>query len=199
MSTALSQRNQRSELTAPRRRSTALLLPIAAVGTLVLLFRPRLLHGIADPTPALLGIFTALGLVGAYWPLPGSARPSRRRDALLVLAVGAIAFAAARGTQGTLTGVSFTARAVLLNSVAAIAEEAFFRRLVFGMLERYGTTIAIIGSACSFAVVHVGVWGMWVLPLDIAAGLLLSWQRAESGRWWVPAITHTFANVLALI
>jgi hypothetical protein len=45
----------------------------------------------------------------------------------------------------------------------------------------------------------VTVWGAGVLPLDLAAGLLLSWQRAASGRWAVPAATHTVANLLAAL
>ncbi len=43
------------------------------------------------------------------------------------------------------------------------------------------------------------VWGWWVLPLDLAAGLILSWQRAATGRWAVPAATHVLANTLALL
>ncbi len=59
--------------------------------------------------------------------------------------------------------------------------------------------MAVVGTAAAFAVVHVTVWGWWVLPLDLAAGLLLSWQRAATGRWSVPAATHVLANSLALL
>jgi hypothetical protein len=36
------------------------------------------------------------------------------------------------------------------------------------------------------------------MPLDITAGLLLSWQRAASGSWRIPAVTHALANVMVL-
>jgi membrane protease YdiL (CAAX protease family) len=86
-----------------------------------------------------------------------------------------------------------------LNALAAVAEEAFFRRLAYGWFLRWGVTAAVAGSAALFAVAHVTVWGWGVLPLDLAAGLLLSWQRAASGRWSVPAATHVAANTLALL
>jgi hypothetical protein len=38
-----------------------------------------------------------------------------------------------------------------------------------------------------------------VLPIDLAAGLVLSWQRWASGSWRVPAVTHVLANVLVVI
>lgn len=49
-----------------------------------------------------------------------------------------------------------------------------------------------------FAVVHVTVYGAWVLPLDLAAGLVLSWQRWATGSWGVPAVTHVVANLLVV-
>jgi membrane protease YdiL (CAAX protease family) len=88
---------------------------------------------------------------------------------------------------------------LVLNTLAAVAEEAFFRRLLYGLLAPYGPAIAVGGSAIAFAAVHLTVWGAWALPLDLAAGLVLSWQRWASGRWSVPAFTHTAANVLAVI
>ena len=89
-------------------------------------------------------------------------------------------------------------RLVVLNGLAALAEEAFFRRFLYGLLVPSGAAIAVGGSAALFAVVHVTVYGWWVLPLDLAAGLVLSWQRWASGSWVAPAITHVIANVLAL-
>ncbi len=70
---------------------------------------------------------------------------------------------------------------------------------MYGWLAPFGPAVAVVVSAVAFAAVHVTVWGLWVLPLDLAAGLLLSWQRAASGRWSVPAATHVLANTLALV
>jgi hypothetical protein len=38
-----------------------------------------------------------------------------------------------------------------------------------------------------------------VLPLDLAAGLLLGWQRATTGSWAAPAVTHVVANLLVVL
>ena len=46
---------------------------------------------------------------------------------------------------------------------------------------------------------HVPLYGVAAFPVDLGAGLLLSWQRWASGTWTVPAATHTAANVLAVM
>jgi len=38
-----------------------------------------------------------------------------------------------------------------------------------------------------------------VFPVDLGAGLLLSWQRWAGGSWGVPAATHAAANLLAVL
>ena len=58
---------------------------------------------------------------------------------------------------------------------------------------------AVTASALVFALVHVPLYGIAVLPVDLGAGLLFSWQRAATGRWSVPAATHAAANLLAVI
>ena len=46
--------------------------------------------------------------------------------------------------------------AVAASVVAAVAEEAFFRRLVYGWLaSSWGAAVAICGSAVAFAAIHV--------------------------------------------
>ena len=50
-----------------------------------------------------------------------------------------------------------------------------------------------------FASVHVSTYGFWILPLDLAAGALLGWQRAVSGSWGASAVTHAIGNVLVLL
>ena len=55
------------------------------------------------------------------------------------------------------------------------------------------------GTAVLFALVHVATYGLWVLPVDLAAGALLGWQRHVTGSWTVPAYTHVIANVLVLL
>lgn len=184
----------------PARRSASALVVLAGVAAL--LARPLLPRLVDDPVAPLAVLFAALGLVGLAWPLPAR-RPAAPLAGVAplatpaALALGVAAFAAARLLG---TGVDRIALApLLLDVLAAVAEEAFFRRLVYGLLEPRGPAVAVAGSALCFAAVHVTVWGPGVLPLDVAAGLLLGWQRAATGRWSVPALTHVAANLLAVL
>lgn len=179
---------------APPRRHTGALVVVLA-GVAGLLARPLLPHTNA----ALVALFVALGLVGAAWPVTRP-NPAARATVAGALVLGIAAFAAGRLLGATTTLALPTALTpLLLNALAAVAEEAFFRRFLYGLLAPRGTALAVAGSALCFAAVHVTVWGFGVLPLDLAAGLLLSWQRAATGRWSVPAITHVAANVLAVL
>ena len=175
---------------------------VAAVtlGCAALVARPLFLDSTADAVI----LFTTLLAVGALWP---SSRVQERvqgargiaPETLAVLAAGLAAFALGRVIGGGHPPVPFAARFILLNTLAAVAEEAFFRRLLYGALERHGAALAVVGSTVLFAVVHVTVYGWWVLPIDLAAGLVLSWQRWATGGWTVPAVTHVAANVLVVL
>ncbi|HEX3622156.1 MAG TPA: CPBP family intramembrane glutamic endopeptidase [Acidimicrobiales bacterium] len=182
---------------------------VVVLGSAALLARPLAVRAVADPTALLVALFVALGLIGLRWPLePATDTPARTGDRApmtplapaMALALGVGAFAVGRllGPGGTLA-LPVSVAPLLLNSLAAIAEEAFFRRLLYGLLEPRGPAVAVVGSALCFAAVHVTVWGASVLPLDLAAGLILGWQRAVTGRWTVPAVTHVAANVLAVL
>jgi membrane protease YdiL (CAAX protease family) len=147
-------------------------------------------------TGALLAPFGLLVLVGAIWPLAADA--PRARETLGPLAVGLTAFVLVRAVGGGLrlpVGPRYATAIVL----APIAEELFFRRFVYGVLRPGGVALAIGGSTVLFAVAHVTVYGWWVLPLDLAAGLILGWQRWASGTWMVPAATHVAANLLIVL
>jgi membrane protease YdiL (CAAX protease family) len=117
----------------------------------------------------------------------------------LALAVGVGAFALGRVVGGGHPPTTEVGVALLGNTLAAVAEEAFFRRFLYRLLEPHGTGVAVLGTAALFAAVHVTVYGLWVLPIDLAAGLILSWQRWSTGSWVVPAITHVLANVLVVM
>ena len=171
-----------------------------AAGMAVLLARPWLARRTADPTAVLVSAFVCIGMAGAWCRLaPDRAPLPSRRVAVLVLAAGVVAFVAGRVLGGGEAPVPVLAGYLALNTLAAVAEEALFRRLLYGLLEPWGPTVAIAGSAAAFALVHLTVWGAWVLPIDLAAGLVLSWQRWASGRWTVPAATHVVANVLVVV
>jgi membrane protease YdiL (CAAX protease family) len=178
---------------------------VVAGGCAALTARPLLLD-VTDggPAPVLTVLFLTLLAVSLLWPArPGAAPAAATATAQLVLpvlALGIGAFAVGRVlVAGSPPPASATALVVGLNTLAAVAEEAFFRRLVYGALLAGGPAAAVIGSAVLFAAVHVTVYGVWVLPLDLAAGLLFGWQRQATGSWAVPAVTHAVANLLVVL
>jgi membrane protease YdiL (CAAX protease family) len=191
-------------LPAPR---PAVAAPRAAVlvvagGCAALTARPLLLD-LAGGRPAsvLTVLFLGLLAVSLVWPAAaGAATTIPGRRGLPVLALGIGAFALGRVlVAGAPPPAAATALVVGLNTLAAVAEEAFFRRLVYGALLAAGPGTAVVGSAVLFAAVHVTVYGAWVLPLDLAAGLIFGWQRQASGSWVVPAATHAVANLLVVL
>ncbi|TML79781.1 MAG: CPBP family intramembrane metalloprotease [Actinobacteria bacterium] len=122
--------------------------------------------------------------------------PSRSRIAAVTL-IGVAAVAAVRLISPPIH-VAYTSWAFGANVVAAVAEEAFFRRFVYGWIAARSEDLAIVIAAVLFAVIHIPVYGVGVLPIDLAAGLLLGWQRRESGTWLSPAITHVVANIILM-
>ena len=176
---------------------------VAAAGCAALTARPLLLGAAGgSPAPVLTVLFLGLLAVGVLWPAGAGACEAvpSRRTVLPVLALGIVAFVVGRVVAaGSPPPAGATVLVVGLNSLAAVAEEAFFRRLVYGALLAAGPAAAVVGSALLFAAVHVTVYGAWVLPLDLAAGLLFGWQRHATGRWAVPAATHAVANLLVVL
>lgn len=162
---------------------------VLVLGCVLLLARVEL-----HSTALLAAVLVAIGVAGVTL-----ARDGARGSLAAPLLAGLAVMLLARLVGGGRAPLPFTAYVVATNTLAAVAEEAFFRRLAYGVLSRWGTGVAVGGSALAFAVVHVTTYGVRVLPLDLAAGLLLSWQRAASGTWRVPALTHVLANLLAVI
>ncbi len=178
-------------------RTTSILTPaVIFFGCLALAARPV---GTVGGFALTLGV----GLAGAFGPLPASrdAGPGIHRWAAAT-AFGAGVFLLARILERPLVP---PARPLTIAGViaAAVAEELFFRRLAYGWLARWsargGAAIAITGAAVLFALVHAPAYGIGVLPLDFAAGLLFGWQRWATGGWTAPAVTHAAANVFQLL
>jgi membrane protease YdiL (CAAX protease family) len=115
------------------------------------------------------------------------------------LAAGLGAVVLARAASGIAPPVPVTASVVVLNVAAAVAEEAFFRGFLFARLQPWGAGVAVVVTALLFALIHLPLYGAAALPVDLGAGLLLSWQRAASGTWAAPAATHALANVVAVL
>ena len=170
-----------------------LLVPAAILlGCVALAARP-------PATVAAVLVVVAVGAIGALAPLPArdNIRPGRL-SVPAVAALGVLTFLVARIAARPLPAplVPFTVAATI---TAAVAEELFFRQLVYGWLASAGEAPAIAGSAALFAVVHIPAYGMRALPIDLAAGVLFGWQRWATGGWIAPAVTHAAANILQLL
>ena len=164
-----------------------------------------------------------LGLASRAWlpPVPGAARPGvglvlfasilgasllvpavngrARVGPLVAGAIGLLAIAGASIVGGAPVPLTAAAWTLPLSIVAAVAEEALFRRAAYRSLERWGPVAAIGGSAVLFALVHAPVYGWAVVPVDLGAGLVFGWQRWATGSWTTSAGTHAIANVAAVL
>jgi membrane protease YdiL (CAAX protease family) len=174
-----------------RLRASAWGVPLAvASGVLALAVRA--------PSPEAVLVTAGVGAVGGIAPASAAGERGARLPWIWALALGVlpfVVFAAWFRPLPARGGWIVVATA----SVAAVAEELFFRRLVYGWLARWGPLLAVAGSAVLFAAVHVPVYGPGILPIDLAAGLVFGWQRWASGTWTAPAATHVVANLLALV
>ena len=142
-------------------------------------------------------ITVAVGAAALLAPAISEPRASFRTCVhATALGVGAFLFVRVRLVTLPYAG---TMAAGVATVVAAVAEEVFFRRLVYDALSRWGATVAVFGAALAFAAIHIPGYGFKVLPIDIAAGLLLGWQRRITGTVAVPALTHVAANVLSIL
>lgn len=188
------------DLTVPPRARISPALPVLA-GTGALLLRLWILQT-PDATRTLLlalvyGAILTASIAAPVGRIAGD-RPRLHPSTVLVLGLAGIAIASAAG--GRPVPASFGATAVALSVFAAVAEEALFRRAAYGWLaSRSGAVVAVGGSALLFALIHVPLYGAAAFPVDLGAGLLLSWQRWAAGTWTVPAATHAAANLLAVV
>lgn len=161
------------------------------LGVAALWVRPR-------STTLALAITAGVGLLGLVVPVPIRHQPRATVSQwTLVTALGVAAFIIAR-IAILLIPVPVSWAAISAGLIAAIAEEAFFRRLVYGWLEQWGGAVAIAGSAMVFAAIHFPSYGLTAMPVDLAAGLLFGWQRWAAGTWSAPAVTHAAANFLQM-
>jgi membrane protease YdiL (CAAX protease family) len=191
--------------TPPRERHTAV-LPIAAIGVAGMLARPWLVANGAG-LPALAILYVALFAVSTRVPLPPLDVSGRAIDEAaarflhpgMAMALGAVTLLVARLGASSVAPMAAGGAAIGLNVVAAVSEEAFFRRFLHGALLPFGAPAAVVLSALAFALVHVPLYGGAVFWVDLGAGLLLGWQRWATRSWAAPAATHALANLLAVL
>jgi membrane protease YdiL (CAAX protease family) len=190
---------QISARTPPPRSLHGLRAPaVAGLGLGFLLIRTLMLQGNLPLQPILATGFAVL-LVVSLSDRGEPATRVRRMPPGIALIVGcaAASLAAAAAPRGgaVSAGGPVSAAAAALTCLAAISEEAFFRRFLYEQLSRFGTAAAVAGPALLFAAIHIPAYGLPAFPLDLGAGLLFGWQRWASGTWTVSAGTHLVANL----
>jgi membrane protease YdiL (CAAX protease family) len=170
---------------------------LVVAGGLAFLWARPALGGLGIAVPVLVVGYVALlvGALGAGERRAGAGAPLGWG---VPSAVGLLGVVAAGVVGGPVGDRRVGAVAGGLALLAAVAEEALFRRLLYDRLLRLGVVAAVIGSAAVFAVAHLPAYGLVAMPVDLGAALLLSWQRYASGRWTVPAVTHAVASLLAV-
>ena len=170
------------------------------VGGLAFLLARTAIGGLSIAVPVLVVGYLAL-LAGALLAGERKVDPAGRGAPLgwgIVLGIGLLGVVGATVVGGPMGDRRFGVAVGGVAMLAAVAEEALFRRLLYDRLLRFGVLTAVMGSAVVFAVVHLPAYGVAAMPVDLGAALMLSWQRYASGRWTVPAVTHAVANLLAV-
>lgn len=169
---------------------------VVVVGFAVLVARPFAEVAAGTRTALFAASYLTIGLASIAVPLERE-RPHLAPGLALLLGFGAVVVAAS--VSGSPVPLPWSAAALPLSLLAAVAEEALFRRLAYARLEPFGVAAAIVGSAMLFGLVHVPAYGLSAFPVDVGAGLLFGWQRWASGTWTVPAATHAVANALVVL
>ena len=113
--------------------------------------------------------------------------------------VGVLAFAAGRLSIGGHAPTRLTLPVVRRTRWPRSRRRSGSGGSAYGLLAPAGPGFAIAGRRVLFAAVHVATYGFAVLPLDLAAGALLGWQRAVTGSWAAPGRTHVLANLFVLL
>jgi membrane protease YdiL (CAAX protease family) len=141
----------------------------------------------------------AYGLIGLAAVGVPAATERPRLAPPAVLGLGLVSIGTSAIVAGSPAPAPWTSVALPLSLLAAVAEEALFRRVLYGRLIHLGAVAAIAITAVVFALIHLPAYGTAALPVDLGAGLLFGWQRWASGSWTVPAVTHGAANLLAVL
>jgi membrane protease YdiL (CAAX protease family) len=169
---------------------------VAVAGCTILVARPFV--GTAPDERALVFGIAYVAIAGASLAIP-LARDRAPLSPAIVVTVGIALVFVAVLVAGTRVPTPWPAAALPMSTIAAIAEEALFRRIAYARLAPFGAFAAVVGSAVLFGLVHLPAYGVAAFPVDVGAGLLFGWQRWASGSWLSPAITHASANAVAIL
>jgi len=85
---------------------------------------------------------------------------------------------------------------VAVTALVVAAEEALLRGALLSVLdEAGGPVVAVAASSVAFALMHVPVYGWGVVPIDLAAGVLLAGLRYLTGGTAAPTVAHLLADM----
>jgi membrane protease YdiL (CAAX protease family) len=180
---------------------------VAVLGAVVLGRWAAWRSGILDPIVlgALFGASLVAVVAAAGWrpTRPASLRQVVRSSAiglvggLVLVATALVGPHPVWSTQlfGAFPLVPWAAATILV----ATAEEAVLRGALFDALDRpHGPALAVVVTSAVFALMHVPVYGLQAIPLDLGVGLVLGGLRLLSGGVAAPAIAHALADIAVL-
>lgn len=154
----------------------------------------------AASVPAAL-VFCAILLVA----LPATRSVVRVRPGRLEIAVGvaggaALVLASFAGLPAVTAGLRTAPSTLLwwlpLVAMVAASEELVLRGALFAALETsHGEVAAVAVTAVLFALVHLPLYGLGAMPIDLAVGFLLGGLRVVSGGVTAPLLAHVLADV----
>lgn len=89
----------------------------------------------------------------------------------------------------------FLALLALAGVLIPIAEEIFFRRVLFGLIRPIGELAAMLATSLIFAAAHFFLYG---LPALFGLGLVFQLQYRHTGNLLTPMLTHMAYNLISL-
>lgn len=181
----------------PRGAGAAALVAVVGAATAL-----RSIAGGASPaaSPGAALLFSAVLSAAA---LLTGLRPSRIPWAGVGLGIAGAAILVALSLVG-LPRVVLGARAVAgslawwvpLVTLVAASEELVLRGVLFDALrDRGGEAAAVAVTALLFAVIHLPLYGLGSLGLDVSVGVFLGCLRVISGNVTAPLVAHVLADV----
>jgi len=98
-------------------------------------------------------------------------------------------------------------RGLIFLIAVAFAEEILSRGIIFGVLQKHGMTVAVIGSSLMFGLMHINsyvgnfdAWpAYWHVVSAASFGVFACALMVVSGSIWMPIVLHTFANAGLLL
>jgi membrane protease YdiL (CAAX protease family) len=187
-----------SVVARPRTNAVELLVVLGAALALRLLVAGPA-GAASEPGAALFAVLLLGAAAKAGWR-PGGIRLSGLTLGVLG-AVGLVAgpvvlrFAGPPHPALHMAAASLPLWAVIVTGVA-LGEELLLRGALFAAIdEAVGVKTALVVTTVVFALVHVPLYGMHALPLDLAVGLWLGGLRVASGDVAAPATAHVVADL----